>query len=222
MGKTIELTAADGHHLAAYRADPSGPAKGGIVVIQEIFGVNPHIRAVADGYAAQGYAAIAPALFDRAQRGVELGYDEASIAEARALRGKITEEQMLADTQAAINALAGAGKRAVIGYCLGGTIAFLSATRLSGLACTVGYYGGGIAAKAAEKAKVPVMLHFGEQDHSIAMADVEKIRKAHPEFKVFVYPAGHGFNCDHRAAYHSESAKLALERTLGFLKEHVG
>jgi carboxymethylenebutenolidase len=221
MGKTLELTAADGHKLAAYRADPSSAPKGAIVVIQEIFGVNHHIRNVTDKFAAEGYVAIAPALFDRAQRGVDVGYDAASIAIGREVRGKIKDADMLADTQAAIDAVSGVGKVAVVGYCLGGTIAYLSATRLNGIVAAVGYYGGGIAAAAAEKTKAPVMLHFGDADQGIPLTDVDKIRAAHPEIPIHVYHAGHGFSCDERGSFEPESAKIALGRTLGFLRERL-
>jgi len=221
MGKTLELTAADGHKLAAYRADPSGAPKGAIVVIQEIFGVNHHIRNVTDKFAAEGYVAIAPALFDRAQRGVDVGYDAASIAIGREVRGKIKDADMLADTQAAIDAVSGVGKVAVVGYCLGGTIAYLSATRLNGIVAAVGYYGGGIAAAAAEKTKAPVMLHFGDADQGIPLTDVDKIRAAHPEIPIHVYHAGHGFSCDERGSFEPESAKIALGRTLAFLRERL-
>jgi carboxymethylenebutenolidase len=221
MGKTLELTAADGHKLSAYRADPGGAPKGAIVVIQEIFGVNHHIRNVTDKFAAEGYVAIAPALFDRAQRGVEVGYDAASIAIGREIRGKIKDGDMLADTQAAIDAVSGVGKVAVVGYCLGGTIAYLSATRLHGIAAAVGYYGGGIAAAAGEKTTAPVMLHFGDADQGIPLTDVDKIRAAHPEIPIHIYHAGHGFSCDERGSFEPESAKIALGRTLGFLRERL-
>jgi len=223
MGKTIELTAADGHKFAAYRADPTGKPKGALVVIQEIFGVNGHMRRVTDGFAAEGYAAIAPALFDRTRRGVELGYDADAIAAGRDLRAAVGDSGPLADIQATIDEAAkSGGKVGVIGYCWGGTLAYLSATRLKGIAGAVGYYGGGIAAAAAEKTKVPVMLHFGETDQSIPMSDVEKVRAAHPEIELHVYPAGHGFNCDERGSYHAPSARTALDRSLGFLRKHIG
>jgi carboxymethylenebutenolidase len=222
MGMTIELTAADGHKFAAYRADPSGKPRGAIVVVQEIFGVNNHMRRVTDGFAAQGYLAISPALFDRTKRGVELGYDQAAIASGRELRGAVGDDGPLADIQATIDLAAKAGKVAVIGYCWGGTLAYLSATRLKGIACAVGYYGGGIAAAANEKTRVPVMLHFGDSDQSIPMSDVDKVRQAHPEITIHVYNAGHGFNCDERGSYDAASAKVALDRTLAFLKDHIG
>jgi carboxymethylenebutenolidase len=222
MGKTLELTAADGHKFAAYRADPAGKPRGAIVVIQEIFGVNNHMRRVTDGFAAEGYVAISPALFDRTKRGVELGYDQAAIAAGRDLRGAVGDDGPLADIQATIDAAGKSGKIAVIGYCWGGSLAYLAATRLEGLAAAVGYYGGAIAANAGEKTRVPVMLHFGETDQSIPMSDVEKVRAAHPEIALHVYPAGHGFNCDERGSYDAKCAKQALGRTLDFLRQHIG
>ncbi len=223
MGKTIQLTAADGHKLDAYRADPAGKPKGAVVVIQEIFGVNGHIQKTADGFAAKGYVAIAPALFDRVERGIDLGYREADIAAGRNIRTKIgSDDRPLADIQAAINAVKSAGKVATVGYCWGGSLAFLSATRLNGLACAVGYYGATIAQNAQEKPKAPTLLHFGETDQSIPMADVEKVKKARPDVTIYTYPAGHGFNCDERASYDAASAKTALGRTMAFLAQHVG
>ncbi len=222
MGRTIELTAADGHKFAAYRADPAGKARGALVVIQEIFGVNGHMRRVTDGFADEGYVAIAPALFDRAKRGVELGYDQGGMTAGRELRAGLGDDEPLRDIQATINEASGAGKVGVIGYCWGGSLAYLAATRLDGLACAVGYYGGAIAAHAEEKTRVPVMLHFGETDQSIPMSDVEKVRAAHPEIALYVYPAGHGFNCDERGSYHAASAKQALGRSLDFLRQHLG
>ena len=221
MGKMIELTTSDGFKLGAYKAEPKGPSKGGLVVCQEIFGVNHHIRNVADRFAEQGYTVIAPALFDRAQRGVDIGYTEATIKQGVDIRGKIKLEDTLKDVQAAINALKGAGKIGVVGYCWGGSLAFLSAPRLSGVSAAVGYYGGTIAAHADEKPKVPVMLHFGEKDHGIPMSDVEKVKKARPDVKVFTYNADHGFSCDERGSFDKPSHEQALARTLAFFKEHL-
>src|SRR5260221_3310532 len=161
MGKTIELTSADGHRFAAYRADPSAKPRGAIVVVQEIFGVNNHMRRVTDGFAAQGYLAISPALFDRTKRGVELGYDRAAIASGRELRGAVGDDGPLADVQATIDMAAKAGKVAVVGYCWGGTLAYFSATRLKGIAGAVGYYGGRVAAAAAAESPFPGLPPFG-------------------------------------------------------------
>jgi carboxymethylenebutenolidase len=222
MGKVIELAAADGHKFSVYRADPAGKPRGAIVIVQEIFGVNGHMRRVADGFAAAGYLALSPALFDRTKRGVELGYDQPAIAAGRKLRDAVGDDGPLADIQATIDLAAKAGKIAAIGYCWGGTLAYLAATRLTGIAGAVGYYGGGIAGAAAEKTRVPVMLHFGDSDQSIPLSDVDKVRAAHPEITTYVYKAGHGFNCDERGSYDAASAKTALDRTLAFLKEHIG
>ncbi len=222
MGQTITLTAKDGHKFSAYRADPQGKPRGAIVVVQEIFGVNSHIRRVTDFYAAQGYVAIAPALFDRTEKGVELGYDAKSIEAGRDLRGKVGNDGALVDAQAAIDFAKAFGKVGIVGYCWGGSLAFLAAARLQGLAGAVGYYGGMIAAHADERPKVPTILHFGEHDKSIPMNDVEKVRKAQPGIPIYVYDAGHGFNCDERADYNAGCAKLALERTLKFFVEKVG
>jgi carboxymethylenebutenolidase len=221
MGQMITLAAKDGHKLGAYRADPSGKPRGAVVVIQEIFGVNHHMRRVSDDFAKQGYVAVAPALFDRVEKGIELGYDPKSIESGREIRGKVQLDGTLADLQAAIDYAKPFGKVGVVGYCWGGGLAFLSATRLDGVSAAVGYYGGMVAAHAQEKPKVPVILHFGNQDQSIPMSDVEKVKKARPEVPIYVYDAGHGFNCDERASFNAEATKLALERTLKFLAEKI-
>jgi len=217
----VELRAADGFKLAAYRAVPAGASKGGLVVLQEIFGVNHHIRYVADQFSGLGYSVVAPALFDRAERSIDIGYDEASVNRGVRLRAAIKLEDTLLDVAAAVQSLKGTGKIAVIGYCWGGSLAFLSATRLTGIACAVGYYGGMIAAHAQEKPKVPLMLHFGERDHGIPMTDVQKIIAARPEIQLFTYDAGHGFSCDERASFDKSSHEKALGRTLAFLNEQL-
>ena len=222
MGQTITLAAKDGHKLGAYRADPAGKPRGAIVVVQEIFGVNHHMRHVTDDFAKQGYVAISPALFDRVEKGVELGYDPKSIEAGREIRGKVALDGTLADLQAAIDCAKPFGKVGVVGYCWGGGLAFLAATRLSGVAAAVGYYGGLVAAHAQEKPRVPVMLHFGDSDQSIPMSDVEKVRQARPDVTTYVYKAGHGFSCDERQSYNAEASKLALERTLKFFAETIG
>ncbi|MDD9933215.1 MAG: dienelactone hydrolase family protein [Myxococcales bacterium] len=222
MGTTIELEAADGHKLSAYRAEPQGAPRGGVLVIQEIFGVNDHIRSVCDGYAQAGYLAIAPALFDRVERGVELGYDEPGIQGGIKVVSQMKPGNTLRDLQAATDALSEAGKVGVVGYCYGGTMAWVSAAKLEGIACAAGYYGGQIDKQVALSPRVPVILHFGERDHAIPMEAVDAVRKAHPDVPVHVYPAGHGFNCDARDSYDAESAKLARERTLELFAKHVG
>ena len=222
MGHKIRLIAEYGFALDAYRADPAGAPKGGIVVIQEIFGVNNHLRGVAESFAANGYAAIAPALFDRAQRGVELGYTEGDIEAGREMRAKVGWDDPLRDIRAAVKALEGAGKLGTVGYCWGGSVAWLTATRLDGIAAAVCYYGGQIAAFKDEKPRVPVMFHFGERDKGIPMADVEAVRAAQARETLHVYPAGHGFNCEERGDYDASCKKLALDRTLAFFARNLG
>jgi carboxymethylenebutenolidase len=222
MGSTLELVAADGHRLAAYRADPPGKPRGGLVVVQEIFGVNSHIRGVADGFAADGYLAIAPALFDRVERGLDIGYSQPEIDRGRALMQKLSLDDALKDVAAAMKAVAPAGRTGIVGYCWGGTVAWVSAAKLDGLACSAPYYGGGILASKDLRPRCPAMLHFGETDHAIPIAEVQAMKAARPELTIHVYPAGHGFNCDQRGSYHAESAKLARERTLAFFRKHLG
>lgn len=222
MGEFTTLTASDGHELAAWRAGTEGAPKAGIVVVQEIFGVNSHIRAVADTYAAEGYLALAPALFDRLEPGIELGYDTDDVQRGRDIRSKIEHDDAVRDMEAAVEALAAQGlKVGVVGYCWGGSLAWNAATRLGKVSAAVGYYGGMIPDMADEKPKHPVMLHFGESDQSIPLEGVEKVRLAHPEVPVHIYPAGHGFNCDQRGSYHAQSAELARERTLEFFARYL-
>jgi carboxymethylenebutenolidase len=222
MAQTITLAAKDRHKLAAYRADPAGKPRGAIVVVQEIFGVNHHMRHVTDDFAKQGYVALSPALFDRVEKGIELGYDPKSIEAGRDIRAKVPLDGTLADLQAAIDAVKSAGKVGIVGYCWGGGLAFLAATRLSGVAAAVGYYGGLVAAHAQEKPRVPVMLHFGDSDQSIPMSDVETVKRLRPDVTTYVYKAGHGFSCDERGSYNAEASKVALERTLKFFAENIG
>ena len=221
MRGMINLTAADGHTCAAYQTLPhASPPAAGLVVVQEIFGVNAHIRDVCDRLTAAGYATLAPALFDRALRGVELDYDAGGVARGRKIREQVGEDGPLADVAAAVARLRPLGRVGIIGFCWGGSLAWLAATRL-GVAAAVGYYGGQIAQHLDEKPDCPVLLHFGEKDASIPVADAEAVRAAHPEVAVHLYPAGHGFNCDRRASYHAESAALAGRRTLAFLDSHL-
>ena len=212
MGEMVSLTAEDGHKFAAYRAAPKGAPKGGLVIIQEIFGVNHHIRNVTDSFAAEGYVALAPAIFDRAERGFETGYKPEDIELGRGIRGKI-----------AVKSLAGEGlKVGVVGYCLGGTLAWLAATRVDGVRAAVSYYGGGVADTATETPRCPVLFHFGETDQSIPPEHHTRIRAAQPNLPMHIYPAaGHGFSCDERGSYHKESAALARTRTLEFLAKNV-
>ncbi len=221
MGEMLDLKTNDGATISAYRARPTGTAKGGIVVLQEIFGVNPHIRSVADRFAAAGYLAVAPALFDRVEKGVELAYDDGGMSQGLALMKKVDQAAAMLDVTAAVKAAAAAGPVGIVGFCWGGTLAYAAATNLDNLAAAVGYYGGGIAAIVANRLHCPVELHFGEQDTHIPMSDVDKVRHAHPGMAVYTYPAGHGFNCDVRGSYHKPSADLAWSRTIEFFARHI-
>ena len=223
MGEMINLTAEDGFQLSAYKATPAGTPRGGLVVIQEIFGVNSHIKRVADGFAADGYAVIAPGLFDRVERGFESGYTPPDIERGRAVRGKLQTDQVLMDVKAAAKELAKSGQKVgIVGYCFGGFVSWISATRLDGLAAAVGFYGGGIADTAEEQPRCPTMLHFGETDASIPKEHYEKVMAAHPKLPIHIYPAGHGFNCDERGSYHEASARQARQRMIDFFRQHVG
>jgi len=219
LGKSLELTASDGQRLGAYRADPKGTPVGAVVVIQEIFGVNNHIRNVCDRLADEGYVAVAPALFDRQVKDFQSGYTPEEIEKARKFVANPDWDAMLRDTQAAIDSVKGSGPVSIIGFCMGGTIAFLAATRLSGLHTAVGYYGGRVVAFADEKPRVPTQLHFGEKDQSIPMTDVETIKQKRPDCDIHVYQdAGHGFHCDERGSFHAPSSKTAWGRMLAWIK----
>ncbi len=222
MGRMIKLNPAPGVEIAAYRADPAGKPRGGLVVIQEIFGVNSHIRSVCDGFAADGYLAVAPAVFDRIEPGVDIGYTPPDIERGRNLRAKANTDDALADIAAARAVAAEAGKVGVVGYCWGGYLAWLSASRVPGFACAICYYGGGMHEAIGEKPKVPVLAYFGEKDHMIPVEGVKKLAAAHPSATVHIYAADHGFNCDQRGSYDAPSAKLARERTIDFLRKYVG
>ena len=223
MGQTITLSAKDGFKPTAYEAKPSGKARGGLVMVQEIFGVNNHMKRTADVYAAAGYHVVAPGFFDRVGKDIQLGYGEADIAKGREIRGKLNWDQILADVQAGIDALKGAGKLGIIGYCFGGSVAWLGATRFKDFSASVCFYGGNIAQFSEEKPNCPVQMHFGEKDQSIPMTDVEAIRAAQPNVEVFVYPgAEHGFGCDERGSFSKPDADLAQQRTLAFFASHLG
>ena len=210
--------------IAAYLATPKGPAKGGVVVIQEIFGVNHHIKAVTDKFAADGYVALAPRFFDHIKKNIELGYTPDTIAEGRnyVMTSGFTDKAVQ-DVQAAMDELKkrGARKVGVTGYCWGGTISWLAATRLKPDAVS-GYYGGGIHGTKNEKPTVPTQLHFGDKDMHIPMAHVNEIRKLHPGVEVYDYPADHGFHCDERGSYDAAASTKAMERTLAHFKKYVG
>ena len=221
MGEFTTLMARDGHEFNAWLTPPTGAPRGALVIAQEIFGVNHHIRAVADGYAADGYLVIAPCLFDRIRRGIELDYSEKSTQEGRGYRMQIPKEKTLLDLGASINVVKHAGRVAVIGYCWGGTLAYLAACDLP-INCAVSYYGGQIARDHLAKApKRPVLYHFGRKDPYIPMSDVESIRATDVNGVFYIYEADHGFNCDERGSYDAASAQLARERTLAFLKQQM-
>lgn len=229
MGSMIELQAADGTRVPAYEARPAAAPRGAVVVIQEIFGVNSHIRSVADGYAAQGYLAVAPACFERVKPGVSLGYSEADMGEGFGYKTAVEAlpaPGVLQDIQAAIDhvAQASGGKVGIVGYCWGGLLTWRAACLLTGMSAAVPYYGGGVttATESARSPKVPVLAHFAEQDRWIAMDTVQAFAKAHPEVQVHTYAAHHGFNCDQRGSWHAPSAQQALERTLVFFSKHLG
>lgn len=217
MSEHFTLTASDGHSLGAYRANPDGAPKGGIVVLQEIFGVNAHIRDVCDRFAREGYATVAPALYDRSsQKDAELTYEKEDMAIGRKLREEFSWDDTILDVAAAVEVLAqGGSKVGTVGYCWGGTISYLSATRLD-IAAAVVYYGGQIMPYVNESARCPLLMHFGKNDASIPLTDVEAIQAAHPDAAVHVYDAGHGFNCDRRGSFDEAASKLATSRTLDF------
>lgn len=218
MGQHIKLESSAGT-IDAYLAEPTGTPKGGIVVIQEIFGVNAHIRDVADRYANEGYTAIAPALFDHVEKNVELGYDEAGMKKGIDIVTELGFDKPIADVEAAAKYIAKAGKIGTVGYCWGGSVAYLSAIKL-GLP-SVSYYGGRNTAFVDHKAQAPLMFHYGEHDDHISADDRAKVQAANPDAPVYVYDAGHGFNCDKRGSFDAAASALAYERTLSFLKKNL-
>jgi carboxymethylenebutenolidase len=221
MSEFTTIMARDGHELRAWLAAPPGKPRGAVVVIQEIFGVNSHVRSVTDGYAAEGYVAIAPSLFDRVRTGIELGYQDTDMREGFGYVQQLKEEQTLLDIAAAIAVVRHAGAVGIVGFCWGGRMAYVSACELP-LACAVAYYGGGIAQSVARKPKCPMLFHFAELDSHIPLTDVDKIKAAYPQGTYHVYAgAQHGFNCDQRASYEPRAAALARERTLEFFARHL-
>ncbi len=227
MGQFTELKVADGQAIPAYVAKPAGQAKGGIVVIQEIFGVNSHIRSVADGYAAQGYLAVAPAIFHRVKPQVDLGYQPDDMSAGMAFKAAteaLPSPGVMQDIQAAIELASQAGKVGIVGFCYGGLLTWRAACDLKGLSAAVPYYGGGVTTpdEIKRKPKVPVLAHFGDKDQHISVPSVEAFKKAHPEVEVHLYSADHGFNCDQRGSYNEPAARLARDRTLEFFAKHLG
>lgn len=222
MGSFITLTSPDGHAFKAWVAQPAGTPRGAIIVIPEIFGVNSHIRAVTDAYAADGYLAIAPALFDRVKPGFESGYTQDDIQAGIALMQKVDMKDAMTDVATVVAHAKSAGKVGILGYCWGGTVAWVAAARVPGLACSSPYYGGGIPNFAAEKPACPVMFHFGEQDTMPSPEAGRAILASNPGAIGHFYPAGHGFNCDQRGSFDAASAALARQRTLEFMARHLG
>jgi carboxymethylenebutenolidase len=221
MGEFTTIMARDGHEFQAWLAAPPGRARGALVVLQEIFGVNAHIRSVADGFAAEGYTVIAPSLFDRIRRGIQLGYGPADVQEGAGYRAQLTPETTLKDVAAAIAVVKNSGRVGTVGYCWGGTLAYLAACQLP-VSCAVVYYGK-VTAYLEQKPRCPVMYHYGSEDASIPAADVEKVQAVlQPPSTLFTYAgAGHGFNCDQRASYNPQAAAQARARTLEFLARYL-
>lgn len=219
----LTLIASDGHSFGAYQAEPAGAPRGAIVVIQEIFGVNSHIRSICDRLAEEGYVAIAPALFDRTERNFECGYTPEEIENARGFIAAPNWDEFVMDTEAARVQVASVGKVGVVGFCLGGSVTFLAATRLPGFAAASGFYGGAISNFADETPRCPVQLHYGAEDGGIPMSNVDGVRAKRSDCDIFVYEgAGHGFHCDQRGSFDDDSSKVAWGRTLELFKEHVG
>lgn len=219
MGTFLRIEAADGHELSAYHSIPQGEIKGSIVVLQEIFGVNGYIKEVCDRFAKEGYIALAPALFDRQVRDFESGYSSKEVEVARGLMTKLDWAKLLADTEASADYLKGNGPIGVVGFCLGGSIAYMCSTQLKQFDVAVCYYGGMISSNADQVPRVPTQMHFGEKDHTIPISDVKTIIEMRPECDIHVYDAGHGFDCDQRESYEPESARIAWQRTLTWLAE---
>ena len=215
MGQDITLTASDGHKLGAYLCEAEGECKGSVIVVQEIFGVNVHIRDVAERYAALGYKTIAPALYDRQERDFETGYEPDDIARGRDFKAGANKNLngVMADMDAAYAAVSDMGKVAVTGFCWGGFVVWLAACRMN-IQAAAGYYGGGIIDFIDEQPKCPTILHFGERDHSISLDDVDVIANSHPDVAVNIYEADHGFHCDMRGSFDPRAANIAGMRTI--------
>lgn len=227
MGQFIDLTAKDGFTFPAYVAEPAGKPRGAVVVVPEIFGVNSHIRSVADGYAAEGYLAVSPSTFHRVKADVELGYTDDDMKAGSALKTAVEAlpaPGVAQDIEAAVAYAARAGKVGIVGYCWGGLLTWRAAAKIAGLAAAVPYYGGGMTtpAESALEPTVPVLVHFGDKDHWIPLDTVEDFKKAHPDVEVHIYEANHGFNCDQRGSFDAAAATLARQRTLAFFARHIG
>jgi carboxymethylenebutenolidase len=218
----IELTADDGISFSAYRADPTEPPKGAVVVLQDIYGITPEIQRITDVFAANGYVAIAPSLFDRVKPGLGLGHDASGEADSAAIVGQINKTQVISDIQATVNTAKDAGKVAVVGYCWGGDLAYAAANHVSGIACVVGYDGSEAVADYREKRKVPTLLHFGENDPRIPLEQITQFRAWRPDVSAFTYPgAAQGLGCAERGGYQEDAAQTALDRTLHWISQYV-
>ena len=221
MGELLKTTASDGHEFNSYLTQPTSAPLGGLVIIQEIFGVNKHIKSIADKYAREGYLVAAPSLFDRIDKGIELGYEPEDIERGRALKEITGNDAPLKDIEAARSIVSAAGKVGVIGFCWGGTLTWLAACKVPGFACASSYYGGGIGDLISFTSKCPIIFHFGEKDGSIPLDEVERVKVNQPDSPVYFYPAGSGFNCDERASFEPTSSKIAEERTLEYLRQYL-
>lgn len=222
MKHSITLTSSDGFKLSAYLAQPATPPRGGVVILPEIFGVNSHIRGVADQYAELGYLTIAPGMFDRVRPGLDLGYSEQDVKTGQSLMRELSWDQAVLDINAAAQRVASAGNVGLVGYCWGGTAGWVAASRGSGLACAVSYYGNAIPTVLQERPRIPMLMHWGANDHLIDVEDIRRAEAAAPDAHSYLYNTGHGFNCEQRTLYHAPSAALAKERTVAFLLRHVG
>ena len=221
MGEIINATASDGHEFDIYLAQSKGSPRGGVVLIQEIFGVNNHIKNVAEKFSSNGYLVGAPSLFDRVQPDIQLGYSIEDIRRGRELKDNLGNESPLMDITATLNIVRSAGHVAVVGYCWGGTLAWLSACQVDGFNAAISYYGGGIGKLLSIQPKCPSIFHFGEQDHAIPAEEINSLRQAHPECPIYLYPANHGFNCEQRDSFHSTSSAIAFERTIQHLDKYI-
>ena len=221
MGEIINATASDGHEFDIYLAQSKGSPRGGIVLIQEIFGVNNHIKNVAEKFSSNGYLVGVPSLFDRVQPDIQLGYSTKDVIRGKQLKDNLGNEKPLIDIIATLNIVRSAGRVAVVGYCWGGTLAWLSACHVDGFDVAISYYGGGIGQLLSIEPRCPSIFHFGEQDHAIPVAEVNSLRQAHPECPIYLYPANHGFNCEQRDSFHSTSSAIAFERTIQHLAKYI-
>ena len=221
MGESIKATGSDGHAFDIYLAQSKGSPRGGVVLIQEIFGVNNHIKNVAEKFSSNGYLVGAPSLFDRVQPDIQLGYSTEDIRRGKELKDNLGNESPLMDITATLNIVRSAGHVAVVGYCWGGTLAWLSACQVDGFNAAISYYGGGIGKLLSIQPKCPTIFHFGEQDHAIPAEEINSLRQAHPECPIYLYPAGHGFNCEQRDSFNSTSSAIAFERTIQHLDKYI-